>query len=97
MNCWSLLKTWDYNLIPILEIIFIRVGLLSILQHKVMGNFLLMVQLITLTCFQNYLFSVKRKSSENVIRPLDSRTKDMCSNPDLVVCTKPSSQPLHNP
>ena len=39
----------------------------------------------------------KRKSPEKVIRPLDSRTKDMCSNPGLVMCTKPSSQPLHNP
>ena len=43
-----------------------------------------------------FIFS-KRKSTEKVIRPLDSRTKHICSNPGLVVCTKPSSQPLHNP
>ena len=38
-----------------------------------------------------------RKWKVKVIRTLDLRTKDMCSNPALVVHTEPSSQPLYNP
>ena len=38
-----------------------------------------------------------RKWKLKVVRTSDLRTKDMFSNPALVVHTEPSSQPLYNP